>query len=83
MPKSSRTLKRAQSLTAISSRWGEKNGAHSTEVLSDEDFSDEISANVLKNAGKVFNNDNDFLENLDLPMIGDLFGLCKNQCRSR
>ena len=83
MPKRPRNLKRAQSLAAVSARWGEKNGAHSTEVLSDEDFADEISANVLKNAGKAFNNDNDFLENLDLPTICDLFGFCKNEYGSR
>ena len=83
MPKRPRTLKRVQSLAALSVRWEDKEGVHSTEILSDDDFVGEISATVLKNAGKAFNNDNDFLERLDSSMIGDLFGLCKNECGLR
>ncbi|CAF1537526.1 unnamed protein product, partial [Rotaria sp. Silwood1] len=83
MPKRRRSLKRAQSQTAISARWCEKKDFHSKEVFSDDDFGDENNAKWCENGGEVFNNQHDFLEKLDLPSIGDLFGLCKNECGSR
>ena len=83
MPKKPRTLKQAQSLAAISAREGEKRDFHSTEVFSDGDFAGEISAQVFKSVSETVNDDNDFLEKLDLSMIGVLLGLYKNECESR
>ena len=60
-----------------------KNDVDSTEMLTDDDFAGEVSAKALKGAGKTFNNDNEFFGKLNLPMIGNLFGLCKNECESR
>ena len=51
-----------------------KRDFHSTEVFYKDDFAGEISAEVFKSVSENFNDDNNFLEKLDLPMIGDLFG---------
>ncbi|CAF2556502.1 unnamed protein product [Rotaria sp. Silwood2] len=83
MPKRARSLKRAQSQAAIAARWSEKRVCHAKEEFSHGDFGGEINPKMFENIGKTFSNENDFLGKLDLPMIGDLFDICKNEWGSR
>ena len=79
MPKRSGSLRQAQSQAALSGRWSEKRFLSSKEPLSDDDFGCEIKPNISEKSGESLE-DNNFQKNLNLPMIGDLLELCKNEC---
>ena len=83
MPKRSGSLRQAQSQAALSCRWSEKRFLSSTEPLSDDGFGCEIKPNISEKSGESLEDYNNFQKNLNLPMIGDLFELCKNECGSR
>ena len=71
-------LSNGQTFGARLARWGEKRDFHSKKASSDDDFAGEISAKAFKNVSETSKDDNVPLEKVGFPVIGDLFGLCKN-----
>ena len=82
MPKRPVSLRKTQSQAAILDRWSGKRHLYSIDQLSDDDFGIKMKPDVFNNDEKSQDQD-EFLEKLDLATISDIFQLRKDEYGSR